>query len=48
MPLRVTPNAPQLVMLEWKLRKLTPLQEQYLQAFYGPRWADSVVGADRG
>ena len=47
MPLRVTPNAPQLVMLEWKLRKLTPLQEQYLQAFYGPRWADSVLGAAR-
>jgi 5-methylcytosine-specific restriction endonuclease McrA len=40
--LRSKPTEPHLVLLKWKVRKLTPLQERYLQMFFGENWREQV------
>lgn len=40
--LRKQPVEPQLVLLKWKTRKLTPLQERYIEYFFGKQWSEHV------
>ena len=37
--LRKAPQVPHMVHLKWQIRKLTTMQEKYVQMFYGDNWS---------
>ncbi len=42
MRLSKTPTEPHMVLLKWKARKLTDMQQKYITMFYGEAWRDQL------
>jgi len=42
MTLRSIPTVPHLVLLKWKVRKLTDLHRKYISMFYGDSWLEAM------